>query len=92
LKVHQRTQYVCVRIESAPFKMIGSARSEKADVSMFDDLVQLLGGVTKGGGTPIDDALGRVLKLVDMLLSTVCEFCRGKSCWVREDSKVEGRK
>jgi hypothetical protein len=57
--------------------MIGSARSEKADVSMFDDLVQLPGGVTKGGGTPIDDALGRVLNLVDMFLSTVCEFCEG---------------
>jgi hypothetical protein len=66
--------------------MIGSARSEKADVSMFDDLIQLLGGVNDG--TPIDDALGRVLKLIDMFLSTVCEFCQGKvTRWVREDSK-----
>jgi len=57
--------------------MIGSARSEKADVSLLNDLVQFPGGVQKGG-TPIDDALGRVLKLIDMFLSTVCEFYEGK--------------
>jgi hypothetical protein len=65
--------------------MIGGARSEKADVSLSDDIVELLGGVQKGG-TPIDDALGSLLELIDMILSTVCEFYKG--C-VRVDSKVE---
>ena len=57
-------------------KLIGGARSEKADISLFNELVQLLGGVKPR--TQIDDALGGVLELIDGFLSANCEFCEGK--------------
>lgn len=56
---------------------IGTARREEADVSPFDELVELPRRV--GSGAHIDDAFGSALKLMDMLLSTVCKFYREKS-------------
>jgi hypothetical protein len=52
--------------------MIGSARSEKADVSLFNELVQLPRGVMPR--TRVDDARGGVLKLIDVFFSAICEL------------------
>jgi hypothetical protein len=56
--------------------LIGGARSEKADISLFNELVQLPRGVKPR--IQIDDALDGVLKLMDGFLSADCEFCEGK--------------
>jgi hypothetical protein len=52
--------------------MIGSARSEKADVSLFNELVQLPRGVMPR--TRVDDARGGVLELIDAFFSAICEL------------------
>jgi hypothetical protein len=57
-------------------KLIGGARSEKADISLFNELVQLLRGVKPGAQT--DDTVDGVLKLIDSIFSADCEFCEGK--------------
>jgi hypothetical protein len=53
--------------------LIGGTRSEKADISLFNELIQLLRGVKPRA--QIDDTLGGVLKLIDSFLSADCEFC-----------------
>jgi hypothetical protein len=55
---------------------IGTARREEADVSPFDELVELPRRVRSG--THINDALGGALQFMDMLLSTDCKFCGWK--------------
>jgi len=59
--------------------MIGSARSEKADVSLFNELVQLPRGVKPR--TRVDDARGGVLELIDVFFSAICELYQGKLRW-----------
>lgn len=60
---------------------IGTARREEADVSPFDELVKLPRRV--GSGAHIDDAFGGALKLMNMLISTICQFCKGGGELVR---------
>ena len=57
-------------------KLIVGARSEKADISLFNELVQLPRGVKLR--IQIDDALDGILKLIGGFLSADCEFCEIK--------------